>query len=175
MYGLAKQLTAPLSLLTTNTQTAISPEITSLIAKRNFRQLQRFVIQYLVSTLILSLCLLLAALLLGGALLRLFQPQYSAALPSFYILMTVVAITWVFVAFRPLAVSLDLLKWQNLGLLVSSCFVIVFVFVAELTAFRMACIQLADTVIVRLLFNLKVWKRLKHHTKENESEVLVTA
>src|SRR5205085_444230 len=52
LYGLAKQLTAPLSLLTTNTQTAISPEITSLIAKRRFQQLQRFVVQYLVPALI---------------------------------------------------------------------------------------------------------------------------
>ena len=118
---------------------------------------------------------MVAALLLGRILLRLFGAQYVAALPVFYVLMTVVAITLVFVAFRPVAVSLDLLKWQNLGLLVSSTFVIVFVFVGELTAFRMACIQLGDTLIVRLLFNLLVWKRLKRRTKEIESEVLVTA
>src|SRR6266508_4391121 len=36
LYGLAKQLTAPLSLLTTNTQTALIPEITSLVAKQKF-------------------------------------------------------------------------------------------------------------------------------------------
>jgi O-antigen/teichoic acid export membrane protein len=175
LYGLAKQLTAPLSLLTTNTQTAISPEITSLIAKRKFQQLRRFVVQYLGSAMILSLCLLLAAVLLGPTVLRLFQPQYAAALPSFYILMTVVGITFVFVAFRPLAVSLDLLKWHNLGLLVSSGVVIVFLFVGELTAFRMACIQLIDILIVRSLFNLVVWKRLKGRANELESEVLVTA
>jgi len=133
------------------------------------------VVQYLASALIISLCLLLAALLLGPTLLRLFQPQYAAALPSFYILMTVVAISLVFVAFRPLAVSLDLLKWHNLGLLVSSSIVIVFLFVGELTAFRMACIQLVDTLIVRSLFNLVVWKRLKGRTKEVEGEILVTA
>jgi len=172
LYGLAKQLTAPLSLLTTNTHTAIAPEITSLIAKRKFQQLQRFLVQYLVSALVLSLSLLLAAVLLGRVLLGLFSPQYAAALPSFYLLMTVVAITLVFVAFRPLAVSLDLLKWHNLGLLLSSTAVIIFVFIGELSAFRMACIQLADTLIVRLLFNLLVWKRLRRHAKESESEAL---
>jgi O-antigen/teichoic acid export membrane protein len=175
LYGLAKQLTAPLSLLTTNTQTAISPEITSLIAKREFRRLRRFVVQYVGLALIVSVGLLLAAFLVGPTLLRLFQPQYAAALPSLYILLTVVGITLVFVAFRPLAVSLDLLKWHNLGLLVSSGIVIVFIFVAELTAFRMACIQLVDTLIVRSLFNLLVWNRLKRRTKQIESEVLVTA
>jgi O-antigen/teichoic acid export membrane protein len=175
LYGLAKQLTAPLSLLTTNTQTAISPEITSLVAKREFKLLQRFVVQYVISALVVSLSLLLAALLLGRMLLGLFGPQYAAALPSFYLLMTVVAITLVFVAFRPLAVSLDLLKWHNVGLLLSSSAVIIFVFIGELTAFRMACIQLADTLIVRLLFNLLVWKRMTRRAKETESEVLATA
>src|SRR5688572_11517328 len=151
------------------------PEITSLVTNRKFKHLQRFMVQYLVSALILSLSLLLAALLLGRMLLGLFQPQYAAALPSFYLLMTVVAVTLVFVAFRPLAVSLDLLKWHNLGLLLSSGAVIIFVFIGELSAFRMACIQLADTLIVRLLFNLLVWKRMTRRAKETESEVLVTA
>jgi O-antigen/teichoic acid export membrane protein len=175
LYGLAKQLTAPLSLLATNTHTAISPEITLLVAKRKFKHLQRFVVQYLASSLILSLSLLLAALLLGRMLLGLFQPQYIAALPSFYVLMTVVAVTLVFVAFRPLAVSLDLLQWHNLGLLLSSVAVVIFVFIGELSAFRMACIQLGDTLIVRLLVNLLVWKRMRRRAKETESEVLVTA
>ena len=129
----------------------------------------------MVPALTVSLLLLLAALLLGPTVLRLFQPQYAAALPVFYILMSVVAIALVCVAFRPLAVSLDLLKWQNAGLLLSSTFVIVFVLVGELTAVRMAFIQLGDTLIVRSLFHLIVWKRLKRRAKETESDVLVTA
>jgi O-antigen/teichoic acid export membrane protein len=175
LYGLAKQLTAPLSLLATNTHTAISPEITALVAKRKFKDLRRFVVQYLGSSLILSMFLLLAAFLLGRVLLGLFEPQYTAALPSFYLLMTVVAVTLVYVAFRPLAVSLDLLQWHNLGLLLSSSAVIIFVFVGELSAFRMACIQLGDTLIVRSLVNFLVWKRMTRRAKETESEVLVTA
>jgi O-antigen/teichoic acid export membrane protein len=175
LYGLAKQLTAPLSLLTTNTQTAIFPEITTLIAKRKLEQLQRLLIRYVTPALILSTCLLIAAFLGGRILLGLFQPQYADALPVFYILITVIGVSFVFVAFRPLAVSLDLLKWHNLGLFISSIVVVIVVLVGGLTAFSMACIQLGDTLIVRLLFNLLVWTRLKRLTKKVESEVLVTA
>jgi O-antigen/teichoic acid export membrane protein len=174
LYGLAKQLTAPLSLLTTNTQTAISPEITALIAKEKFEQLQCFVVQYFRSALIVSVCLLLVAILLGRILLERFRPEYAAALAAFNILLTVVAITLIFVAFRPLAVSLDLLKWHNLGLLLSSSFVIVFVFVGELNAVRMALIQLGDTLLVRVPVNLLVWKRLSGRAKNFEPEVVVT-
>jgi hypothetical protein len=70
---------------------------------------------------------------------------------------------------------LDLLQWHNLGLLLSSIAVVIFVFIGELSAFRMACIQLGDTLIVRLLVNLLVWKRMRRRAKETESEVLVTA
>lgn len=41
IYGLARQLTAPLALLQTNIQTAIAPEITWLVAKQKFDQLIR--------------------------------------------------------------------------------------------------------------------------------------
>jgi len=39
-YGLAKQLTAPLALLQTNLQTAITPEITSLLTRAKIRATQ---------------------------------------------------------------------------------------------------------------------------------------
>ena len=50
LYGLAKQLTAPLALLQTNIQTAITPEITSLVARRKFEQLKRLLARYLWGT-----------------------------------------------------------------------------------------------------------------------------
>ena len=77
--------------------------------------------------------------------------------------------------FRPLGVSLDLLKWHNLGLFLSSSVVVILAVVGGLTAFSMALIQLGDTLVVRLLFNLLVWMRLKRLTEEGENEVLVTA
>src|SRR6266508_1366993 len=176
LYGLAKQLTAPLSLLTTNTQTALIPEITSLVAKQKFEQLKRLLGRYVVSATILAVSLVISAFLLARILLfRLFQPEYADALPVFYVLISVVGIQLVFLVFRPLAVSLDLLKWHNLGLLLSSSVVVLFALVGGLNAFSMACIQLADVLIVRLLFNVLVWMRLKRLTEKGENEVLVTA
>ncbi len=175
LYGLGKQLTAPLSLLTTNTQTAITPEITSLVAKRKFEQLKRLLGRYVASALALSILLLISAFLLGRVLLfGLFQPEYADALPVFYILITVVGMQLIFLVFRPLAVSLDLLKWHNLGLLLSSSVMVIFALAGVLNAFSMACIQLADTLIVRVLFNVLVWMRLKRLTEKRENEVLGT-
>ena len=161
-YGLAKQLTAPLTLLTTNTQTAITPEVTALVAKQKFDQLRRLLGRYLVSATIVSVVLVISVFLVARPLLfKLFQPEYAGALPVFYVLISVVGLYLVFLVFRPLAVSLDLLKWFNLGLLLSSSVVVIFALTGRLNAFSMACIQLADVLIVRVLFNLLVWTRLK--------------
>ena len=176
LYGLAKQLTAPLSLFTTNTQTAIIPEITALVAKRKFEQLKRLLGRYVAAATIVSILLVISAFLLARILIfKLFQPEYAAALPVFYVLISVVGIQLVFLAFRPLAVSLDLLKWHNVGLLLSSSIVIIFALAGRLNAFSMACIQIADLLIVRLLFNVVVWTRLKRLSKKGEGEVPVTA
>lgn len=162
LYGLAKQLTAPLALLQTNIQTAITPEITSLVAKRKFDQLKRLVARYVWSIFGLSSLLLISALLLGRFLiLRLIQPEYLAALPVFYLLTIAGWLMLVFLVFRPLAVSLDLLRWHNLALLASAGVVGVFIIAGELNALTMAYIQLAEVVMLRSLFNALVWTRLK--------------
>ncbi|MEO8435973.1 MAG: lipopolysaccharide biosynthesis protein [Pyrinomonadaceae bacterium] len=176
LYGLAKQLTAPLALLTTNMQTALIPEITSLVAKRKFEQLRRLLRRYVASATILSTLLVISAFLLARILLfRLFQPEYAAALPVFYVLISVVGIQLVYLVFRPLAVSLDLLKWHNLALLTSSSVVVILALAGGLNAFSMALLQLADVLIVRSLFNVLVWMRLKRLNEEGAREVLVTA
>lgn len=162
LYGLAKQLTAPLALLQTNLQTVITPEITSLVAKGRFAQLKRLIGSYLVSALVLSSFLLISALLLGRLLfLRFFQPEYLPALPVYCVLVVVASLLLIFLVFRPLAVSLDLLRWHNLGLLVSAAIVLCFIIAGDLNAMTMAYIQLADVLILRSLFNLLVWMRLR--------------
>ncbi len=171
LYGLAKQLPAPLSLLATNTQTSITPEITSLVAQRKFEQLKRVLGRYIFSALALSLLLVTAAFLLGRVLvLGLFESEYADALPVFYVLITVVGIQLVFLVFRPLAVSLDLLKWHNLGLLLSSSVVIIFALLGILNAYSMALIQLADILIIRFLFHLLVWVRLKRLAEKSNDD-----
>jgi O-antigen/teichoic acid export membrane protein len=162
LYGLARQLTAPIALLQSNIQTAIAPEITWLVAKRKFDQLKRLVARYVVSSFLLSSLLLLSALLLGRILIvSWLQPEYRAALPVVYALTVAAWLLLVFLVFRPLAVSLDLLRWHNLALLASAGVVIAFVFVGGLNAMTMAYAQLAEVLIFRSGFNLLVWTRLK--------------
>ncbi|MFN2509834.1 MAG: lipopolysaccharide biosynthesis protein [Pyrinomonadaceae bacterium] len=162
LYGLAKQLTAPLALLQTNISTAITPEITSLFAKRKFAQIKRLVARYIASTLVLSSLLLVSALLLGRILIfRWVQPEYLAALPIFYALTVVVWLMLVFHVFRPVAMSLDLLRWHTLAQLMSAGIVVFFLIVGRLNALTMAYIQLAEVLILRSLFNVLVWIRLK--------------
>jgi hypothetical protein len=67
----------------------------------------------------------------------------------------------VFLVFRPLAVSLDLLRWHNLALLASAGIVVFFIIAGDLNALTMAYIQLAEVLILRSLFNALVWTRLK--------------
>lgn len=162
LYGLAKQLTAPLALLQTNIQTAITPEITSLVARRKFEQLKRLLARYVWWTFASGSLLLISALLLGRLLiLRLIQPEYLTALPVFYTLTVAAWLMLVFVVFRPLAVSLDLLRWHNLALLASAGIVVFLIIVGRLNALTMAYIQLAEALILRSLFSALVWTRLK--------------
>jgi O-antigen/teichoic acid export membrane protein len=162
LYGLAKQLTAPLALLQTNIQTSITPEITLLVAKRKFAQLKRLLTRYVWSTFSLGSLFLVSALLLGRLLiLRIIQPEYLAALPVFYVLTIVAWLMLVFLVFRPLAVSLDLLGWNNFALLGSAGLLGFLIAFGGLNAMTMAYIQLADVLIFRALFNAQVWSRLK--------------
>lgn len=161
LYGIAKQLTAPLALLETNIQTAITPEITRLVAKRKYEQLKRLVGRYTTSTLALSSFLFLGSLLLGRILImRWAGAEYLPALPVFYVVSVAAWLLVIFILFRPLAVSLDLLKWHNLALLMSGALVVAFIAAGDLNALTMACLQLVEVAILRAGFSLLVWKRL---------------
>ena len=162
LYGLAKQLMAPLALLQINIQTAVTPEISLLVAKQRFQQVRRLLARYVPWTFVAGSLLLISVLLLGHLLIsRVVPPEYLAALPVFYVLTVGVWLMLVFLVFRPLAVSLDLLRWHNLALVVSAGIVVLFIFLGRLNALTMAYIQLVEVLILRSLFNVLVWTRLK--------------
>jgi O-antigen/teichoic acid export membrane protein len=162
LYGLAKQLTAPLALLQTNIQTAITPEITSLSARGKLVQLKRLVSRFVASAFVLSSLLTLSAVLLGRLLIvPLSRPEYAAALPVFYALLIVAWLMLIFLVFRPLALSLDLLKWYNLALLASAAILFFVVVTGKLDALTMAYVQVAGALLLRVLFNMPVWVRLR--------------
>jgi O-antigen/teichoic acid export membrane protein len=163
LYGLAKQLTSPLAMLQTTIQTAIIPEITSLIARAKLEQLQRLIARYVVSSFVLGGLLFLGLLFFGRLLImHFFEAQYAMALPVFYTLALAAWLLLVFLMFRPLAVSLDLLKWHNLALLISAIVVVLLIVANDLNALTMAYVQLGEAAVLRLSFSLLVWKRLRH-------------
>lgn len=162
LYGLAKQVTSPLALVQTTIQTAITPEITILIARLKLKELQRLVRRWVQSAIVFGGLLLFGILMLGRLLiLHFFAGQYAMALPVFYCLVVAAWFLLVLLVFRPLAISLDLLKWHNVALLVSAVVVIVLIVSGKLSALTMASVQLAEAAILRLCFSLMVWKKLR--------------
>jgi O-antigen/teichoic acid export membrane protein len=162
LYGLAQRLVAPLTFLQTTIQTAVVPEITTLVAKLQLEQLQRFVARYVKSAFAVGGILLLGTLVLGRLLLlHFFSANYAVALPVFYCLVIASWLLLVLLVFRPLAVSLDLLKWHNLALFVSAVLVAGLIMSGKLNALTMASVQLAEAAILRLAFSVLVWKRLR--------------
>jgi O-antigen/teichoic acid export membrane protein len=162
LYGLAKQITAPLALLQTNLQTAITPEIISLVARRRLEQLKRLISRYVGSAIVLGGLLTVSALLCGRFLIGwLSRPEYLTALPVFYALLIVIWGMTVLAVFRPLALSLDLLKWHNLAQLTSSIILFLFILAGELNALTMACVQLGGVLGGRALFYIPVWMRVR--------------
>ncbi len=161
LYGLGRQLTAPLSLLQTNAQTAVAPEVISLVAAGKFAQLKRLVSRYVLTASALGVVSVACGLLFGRIFISwLPRAEYLAALPVFYVLLVVASLMLAAVVFRPLAVGLDLMRWYNFGLLLSAAVVFVFVAAGRLDAMNMAYAQLAGALIVRLLCNVPVWARL---------------
>lgn len=161
LYGLARQLTAPLALLQTNVQTAVAPEVISLIARRKFAQLKRLITRYVATASVLGALSVACGLLLGRTFISwLSRTEYLAALPIFYALLIVAALMLVVAVFRPLTVGLDLMKWYNLGLLLSAAVVFAFIVAGRFDALHMAYAQLTGALILRVLCNAPQWMRL---------------
>jgi len=161
LYSMAKQLTAPLAFLQINAQTAVAPEVISLVAGGKFAQLKRLVSRYVAMAAVLACLTVAGGLLLGRIFISWFsRPEYLAALPIFYALLVVDALKLIVVVFRPLSVGLDLMRWYNLGLLLSAVVVSVFIGLGRLDAINMAYAQLTGALIVRLICNVPVWARL---------------
>jgi O-antigen/teichoic acid export membrane protein len=171
LYGLAKQLTAPLALLQTTIQTAVAPEITNLIAKLKLQQLLRLVRRYVTATVIFGALLFLSALLLGRFLImHFFSIQYLTALPVFYCLLLTAWLLLIFLVFRPIALSFDLIKWHNLALLLSAAVAVWLIVAGSLNAMTIAYVQLGEAVLLRLSFSLLVWNKLRARSKAATSE-----
>jgi hypothetical protein len=72
----------------------------------------------------------------------------------------------VYAVLRPLALSLDLLKWDNLAQLATVVALVALVLSGRLDAMTLAFVQLAGALPLRLLFNVPVWTRLRALTSD---------
>jgi hypothetical protein len=137
------------------------------VARRKFAQLKRLLTRYIFWTFAAGSLLLVSLAWLGRLLiLNFLGAEYFAALPVFYLLTIASWLLLVFLVFRPLALNLDLLKWHNLALLASAVIVIFLIVTGRLNALTMAYVQLAEVLILRSLFGVLVWSRLKRLTAE---------
>lgn len=162
LYGLARQLTAPLAHLQANAQTAIAPEVMLLAAERKFAQLRRLVRRFVASVSVLGVAAVACGLLLGRTFISLLsRPDYLAALPIFYVVLVVASLLLAAAVLRPVAVGLDLLRWFNLGLLTSAVVVLALIASGRLDALSMAYAQLAGALVLRVLCSIPVWVRLR--------------
>lgn len=162
VYGIAKQLTGPLALLQANVQLAITPEITWLAAQRKIAQLKRLILKYVLSAFIGGGLLTIGSILLGHLLVvQFFKPEYIDALPIFYVLLIATWALLIISTFRPLAVSFDLLKYDNLTHLTTTLILVSTILVGWFNGLTMALIQLFAVAVLRLIFNLPILMRLR--------------
>ena len=162
LYGIARQCAAPIAILEVTLQTAITPEIILLRARERLKQLKNLIARYVLLSGLLSASLLLVALVLGRTLFLWFFPeQYSNALPVFYCLIIASSILLILLVFRPLAVTLDLLKWHNFALAVSVCLLLFLICTHRLNSMTMAYVQLTEAALLRPAFSFLVWIRLR--------------
>lgn len=170
IYGLAKQLAAPLAMLQTTIQTAITPEISALAAKLQLNALRRLVSRYLVRALVFGGMLAAGILAVGHLLItHVLAADYKNSLPVFYCLVVAAWLLLVLLVFRPLALSLDLLRWHNAALMLSTALLAVVVVAHSLNALTLAGIQLAEAAILRPAFAALVWQALRQSVTSDQA------
>jgi O-antigen/teichoic acid export membrane protein len=167
LYGLARQLIAPLATLQNNLQTAITPEITSLWAGKKPETMKRLAHRYMLWAFVASAFVLGGALLWGKPLISwLAKPGYVASLPIFQILLIVACMTLVTLVFYPVGLSLDLLKWLNFGHLINAMILAIVLVAVGLDALTMAYLQFIGTLVIDLVFCLPAEMRMRFLAQE---------
>ncbi len=170
LYGLAKQLTAPFAIVQTTIQTAITPEIVLLRTRNRLKQLEHLIKRYVVCVGLLGGLFLVLALIIGFLIFStFFSAQYANALPIFYILVTAAWLLLVMAVFRPLAITLDMLKWHNAALSISVLLIILLLAVNRLSAINMAFVQLIEAALLRSVFSFVVWSGLRTVARQSLS------
>jgi len=162
IYGVARRLSQPaIVLLSRNLNAAITPEIVSMVARREWSAVVDFVGGYTrrAAWVGLGLTVLVMAVLVPLVPV-LTEPQFTASRPVLALLLVAVYMQVTLICGYPLCMAMDRIGRRNLGLLLGNLPLIV-VILTGLTALKMAAVTLAPQVMLLLVVYLPLWRELK--------------
>jgi O-antigen/teichoic acid export membrane protein len=171
LYAVAKQITAALSALQSNAQTAITPEVTGLVAQDSLEELRSFLVRYLKVALIVG-SVGVVAIAVGGKpfLDNVIGPEYLPALPIIFVRIAIIWVTIATVFLYPLALALGKLLSYNLSNIVSSVAFLLAATVIDLTAFRMSLIQAGASLLVKVVVGIAVLRAIRNFVPADRSD-----
>lgn len=160
LYGIARQLSKPLSLLQRNVQAAIAPEVVRLWARRELARLHRLVGKLTRAGLLGGgVLLVLVVMLARPVLLWVATPAYLEALPVFYVFFATYYVTFVSLVYYPLALCMGALGRRNLVVAVRLVY-LGGAIALGLNALSLAAAQLGGALTTRLFNDLPLLRRL---------------
>jgi O-antigen/teichoic acid export membrane protein len=161
LYGIAQQLVKVLRVIQNNIQTAVTPEIVTLWAERKIHKLYWLVSKYTKLSLVIGAAIMLVTILLVRPFIVIFTtPEYIEALPTFYVLIGTVYLTFVSLVYFPLALSFDKLMRRNLIVSIRYIYLTLAVFIG-LNAFSLALVQFFGSITVRIFNDMPLLRELR--------------
>jgi O-antigen/teichoic acid export membrane protein len=170
IYGIARQLTRPLVMLQVNVQTALAPEVFTAAARKGYPQLLRLTRRFTAMKTGVAVVLLAGAVVFAEPIVLLVaSPDYLGAVPVFYLMCAMVALTFSTLTFYPLTVALDHMLRRNVVEAIRFVFIGAAV-ASGLDALKMTAAQFAGSATTLLGSDLFVYRDLKQRAERHASE-----
>jgi O-antigen/teichoic acid export membrane protein len=165
IYNIAQQIIRAVIVLQTNIQTAVTPEIVSLWAKKQFHKLYQALLRFSGYSFSLGIIAVVFGFVLARPLVLIISSnEYLDAAYILYILILKVYITFSTLPFYSLTLSMDMLIRRNIALF-AQLILTGLVIIVSLTAFNMALLQLVGVLLVFLICDLPVGLKLREMSR----------
>lgn len=161
LYGLAKQLAKGFQIIQNNIQNAFTPEIVSLFSSKKYSELYRLIKSFSRTSFIAGgIIIVLIFMLSKPIFLTIASTDYLEALPTFYILIFTLYLTFISLPYFPLALSMDKLGRRNLVVSIRILYLSIFVCMG-LNAIALSIVQLISILTVRIFNDLPLLQKLR--------------